>query len=86
MACAARQHSDQVQCPRCNHTWDVNDPNPPECRDQIRVREISRAAHGGCNFCHRDFPGILWELKGEQCSMAARICGLCMEVLRAATR
>ena len=29
--CVARQYSDQMQCARCGLTWDVNDPEPPEC-------------------------------------------------------
>ena len=29
--CRARQHSDQMLCD-CGLGWDVNDPDPPECR------------------------------------------------------
>lgn len=29
--CKARQFSDQMYCHKCNLTWDVNDPEPPEC-------------------------------------------------------
>lgn len=30
--CHATQQSDQMYCPTCQLTWDVNDPEPPECR------------------------------------------------------
>lgn len=30
--CDARRHSDQMLCGRCALAWDVNDPEPPECR------------------------------------------------------
>lgn len=29
----ARQYGDQMQCARCGKSWDVNDPDPPECED-----------------------------------------------------
>ena len=29
--CEARQYSDQMQCSRCGLTYDVNDPDPPDC-------------------------------------------------------
>lgn len=29
--CKARQYSDQMLC-QCGLAWDVNDPDPPECR------------------------------------------------------
>lgn len=32
--CKARQYSDQMQCGACGLAWDVNDPEPPECRPQ----------------------------------------------------
>jgi hypothetical protein len=31
-SCKARQYSDQMLCGTCNLAWDVNDPEPPECR------------------------------------------------------
>ncbi|WP_158589809.1 hypothetical protein [Gemmobacter lutimaris] len=31
-ACVARQYSDQMVCAKCNLAWDVNDPEPPQCR------------------------------------------------------
>lgn len=30
--CLARQHSDQMICTKCGLVWDVNDPEPPECK------------------------------------------------------
>lgn len=30
--CEAVQYSDQMQCARCGLAYDVNDPEPPECR------------------------------------------------------
>lgn len=27
----ARQFGDQMQCAACGKSWDVNDPEPPEC-------------------------------------------------------
>lgn len=30
--CYATQHSDQMICPYCGLVWDINDPEPPECR------------------------------------------------------
>jgi hypothetical protein len=29
--CEARQYSDAMVCVRCAMSWDVNDPEPPEC-------------------------------------------------------
>lgn len=33
--CQARQHSDQMICARCGIVWDVNDPDPPTCLDEV---------------------------------------------------
>ncbi len=33
---SARQYSDEMQCGKCGKTWDVNDPNPPQCIDEPR--------------------------------------------------
>lgn len=30
--CLARQYSDQMHCPGCGVTWDMNDEYPPSCR------------------------------------------------------
>ena len=29
----ARQYSDQMHCHHCGKQWDVNDPEPPPCKD-----------------------------------------------------
>ena len=34
-ACAARQGADQqMRCTRCGYAWDLDDPEPPTCRDE----------------------------------------------------
>lgn len=33
--CKARQMSDQMYC-ECGRSWDVNDPDPPECEPQVK--------------------------------------------------
>lgn len=35
----ARQYSDQYHCADCGKQWDVNDPDPPECRRESRAGE-----------------------------------------------
>lgn len=45
--CKARQYSDQMQCV-CGLAWDVNDPEPPECKGTpaptgpVRDRQLDR--------------------------------------------
>ena len=34
--CHARQESDQMRCVPCGLVWDMNDPDPPECRKNIK--------------------------------------------------
>ncbi len=41
--CQARQYGDQMMCAPCGLTWDTNDPEPPECRKNIK-RAIARVA------------------------------------------
>ncbi len=41
--CQARQYGDQMICAPCGLTWDTNDPEPPECRKNIK-RAIARVA------------------------------------------
>ena len=41
--CHARQESDQMRCVPCGLAWDMNDPEPPECRKNIK-RAIARVA------------------------------------------
>jgi len=38
--CKARQYSDQMLC-ECGLAWDVNDPDPPECRKPPNAREVA---------------------------------------------
>lgn len=34
-ACAARPGADQqMRCTRCGLVWDIDDPEPPTCRDE----------------------------------------------------
>lgn len=35
--CKARQHSDQKHCDRCGLVWDMNDPEPPECKTVAEI-------------------------------------------------
>lgn len=30
--CSARRVNEQMQCGKCGLAWDVNDPEPPQCR------------------------------------------------------
>ena len=41
--CKARQYGDQMICAPCGLTWDTNDPEPPECRKNIK-RAAARVA------------------------------------------
>ena len=41
--CQARQYGDQMICTPCGLTWDTNDPEPPECRKNIK-RAVARVA------------------------------------------
>ena len=41
--CLARQYGDQLICAPCGLTWDTNDPEPPECRKNIK-RAAARVA------------------------------------------
>ncbi len=34
--CQARQYGDQMICAPCGLNWDTNDPEPPECRKNIK--------------------------------------------------
>lgn len=40
--CEAVQYSDQMQCARCGLAYDVNDPDPPECRLGISTDSIEQ--------------------------------------------
>ena len=39
MRCHARQYSDQMRCPNCGLAWDVNDPDPPDCKKLLTDRK-----------------------------------------------
>ncbi len=45
--CKARQYSDQMLCV-CGLAWDVNDPEPPECRspEAKTDRHVRNAGEG----------------------------------------
>lgn len=43
--CGARRYSDQMQCGKCGLAWDVNDDDPPECRE---MRKEERYLAGRC--------------------------------------
>jgi hypothetical protein len=33
LSCETQQYSDQMICRRCALTWDINDPEPPKCKE-----------------------------------------------------
>lgn len=33
----ARRHGDQYHCSECGRQWDVNDPDPPECKREQAI-------------------------------------------------
>ena len=37
--CEARQQSDQMCCNRCGTVWDMNDPDPPECKTDEQLHQ-----------------------------------------------
>lgn len=43
MTCKAKQYSDQMICGKCGLQWDMNDPDPPECRDVTKPEEKDQA-------------------------------------------
>lgn len=30
----AKRYQDQYYCSRCGKSWDIDDPEPPECEDE----------------------------------------------------
>ena len=47
--CQARQYGDQMICAPCGLTWDTNDPEPPECRKNIKRADARVAKKFGVN-------------------------------------
>lgn len=37
--CEAVQFSDQMRCDRCGLSYDVNDPDPPDCKKPVTVHK-----------------------------------------------
>lgn len=42
MSCLARNYGDQMVCAACSLTWDLNDPERPDCRKVDRRSKIVR--------------------------------------------
>lgn len=43
--CQARQQSDQMCCGRCGLAWDVNDPDPPDCKPVVaKIQQTTTVA------------------------------------------
>lgn len=40
--CQAIQYGDQMQCGRCGLSYDVNDEDPPECKQPAAGRQRGR--------------------------------------------
>lgn len=36
---SVRRYGDQYHCSSCGKQWDVNDPDPPECKRESRAGE-----------------------------------------------
>lgn len=39
--CKAMRMSDQMVCRACNLVWDVNDPEPPECKAEQEAGTVA---------------------------------------------
>lgn len=39
--CAIRREQDQYACAKCRLRWDVSDPEPPLCGQQVATRDMS---------------------------------------------
>lgn len=35
--CHARRQNDQMHCNKCGLLWDINDPDPPKCNQEILI-------------------------------------------------
>lgn len=40
--CEARRQCDEYHCARCGYTWDVKDPDPPECKPKKDPKQNGR--------------------------------------------
>ena len=43
-SCEAVQMSDQMRCERCDLTWDMNDPDRPECKQTATPPYVKKGA------------------------------------------
>ena len=51
MSCQAVRYSDEMYCAKCNLRWDVNDPEPPKCRDEVvQTGDLNSMPQSGCHF------------------------------------
>lgn len=39
--CGARRCNDEMQCGACGLSWDVNDPEPPECPEDAQPEPLT---------------------------------------------
>jgi len=55
---AVYQEPGEMQCPRCGLTWDVDDPDRPECLtdDQLGLAKIKEIVRD-CDDCECDILG-----------------------------
>lgn len=37
LMCYARRINDQMQCGKCGLAWDIDDPEPPQCKNEVEV-------------------------------------------------
>ena len=58
--CQARQYGDQMMCAPCGLNWDVNDPEPPECRKVDRrtkqAKVVTEFEAGHIPECRKGIP------------------------------
>lgn len=79
--CQARQYSDQMYCPKCRITWDVSDPDPPECpgrmareaakllRENLVPPNVVKTKQDAQELTKRDPSGRVWRV-GERYYLA----------------
>ena len=49
-SCQARRYSDQMHCAKCRLAWDVNDPDPPLCGQQVATRDMQERLENSTGF------------------------------------